>query len=74
MNYDLENKDNKLREANETVTILSLRINYMITQKFLNMIEKVWDNIQYRHYNDAFDALIEEANENFEREEVGMFG
>jgi hypothetical protein len=30
----------------------------MITQKFLNMIEKVWENIQYRHYNDAFDALI----------------
>lgn len=31
----------------------------MITQKFLNIIEKVCENIQYRHYNDAFDALIE---------------
>lgn len=59
LGYEVENKDNKLREANETVTILSLRINYMITQKFLNMIEKVCENIQYRHYNDAFDALIE---------------
>lgn len=38
------------------------------------MIEKVWDSILYRHYNDAFDALIEQANENFEREEGGMFG
>lgn len=58
LGYEIENKDNKLREANETVTILSLRINYMITQKFLNIIEKVCENIQYRHYNDAFDALI----------------
>lgn len=33
------------------------------------MIEKVCENIQYRHYNDAFDAFIEEANENFEKEE-----
>jgi hypothetical protein len=46
----------------------------MITQKFIGIIEKVFENIQYRHYNDAFDALIEEANENFEREQGGMFG
>lgn len=45
----------------------------MITQKFLNMIEKVYESIEYRHLNDAFDALIDEANENYEREEVGMF-
>lgn len=72
--YEVENKDRSLRESNETVTILSLRINYMITQKFLNMIEKVYESIEYRHLNDAFDALIDEANENFEREEVAMFG
>lgn len=40
--YECENKDRNLKEANETVTILSLRINYMITQKFINMIEKVF--------------------------------
>lgn len=71
--YEVESKEKNLREANETVTILSLRINYMITQKFLNMIEKVYESIEYRHLNDAFDALIDEANENYEREEVGMF-
>ena len=62
--YEVENKDRSLRESNETVTILSLRINYMITQKFLNMIEKVYESIEYRHLNDAFDVLIDEANEN----------
>jgi hypothetical protein len=35
---EVENKDKNLREANETVTLLSLRINYMITQKFVGMI------------------------------------
>jgi hypothetical protein len=34
----------------------------MITQKFISIIEKVFKNIQCRHCNDAFDALIEEAN------------
>lgn len=45
LTYDIENKDKNLREANETVTILSLRINYMITQKFINMIEKVFESV-----------------------------
>jgi hypothetical protein len=34
-----------LKESNETVSILSLRINYMITQKFLIMMEKVWESV-----------------------------
>lgn len=55
----MDNKDNKLSEANETIKILSLKINYMVTQKFMNMIEKVCENTQYRHCNDAFDALLE---------------
>jgi hypothetical protein len=31
----------------------------MITQKFINMLEKVWESIEYRHMNDAFDGLID---------------
>lgn len=69
LSENVEEKKNSLNEANETVTILSLRINYMITQKFINMIEKVWESIEYRHMNDAFDGLIDEANRNYEREE-----
>lgn len=57
--YEVENKDKSLRDANETVTILSLRINYMITQKFVIMIERVYESAENRHLNDAFDAMIE---------------
>ena len=66
---ELDSKDRNLKEANEIVTTLTLRINYIITQKFVNMIEKVWESIEYRHLNDAFDGLIDEANRNYEKEE-----
>ena len=68
LTYEIENKDKNLREANETVTILSLRINYMITQKFINMIQKVFDFVEYRQLNNSFDELIDEANAIFEME------
>lgn len=54
----------------ELNTILSLRINYMITQKFLNIVDKVFEMVEYRLMNDAYDALIDEANDNFERDEL----
>ena len=75
MGYELETRDRQLKEANETITILSLRINYMITLKFINMIEKVFESVEYRHYNDSFDAIIDKANDAFEEEEneVEMF-
>jgi len=63
----LEGKDRNLKEANEIVTTLTLRINYIITQKFVNMIEKVCEQIEYRHMNDAFDSVIDEANRNYEK-------
>ena len=42
LTHEIEVKERVLKESNETVSILSLRINYMITQKFLIMMEKVW--------------------------------
>lgn len=39
----------------------------MITQKFINMIEKVFESVEYRHLNDSFDALIDQANYVFEQ-------
>ena len=69
LTHTIEEKDKILKESNETVSILSLRINYMITQKFLIMMEKVWESVEYKHLNDAFDALIDAANENYERQE-----
>ena len=42
LSHDLEDKDKILKESKETISLLSLRINYMITQKFLIMMEKVW--------------------------------
>lgn len=41
----MESKERCLRDCNETVTLLSLRINYMITQKFVGLIEKVYEGI-----------------------------
>ena len=70
LNHELDDKEKNLRDAMELNTILSLRINYMITQKFLNLIDKVFESVEYRQMNDAYDALIDEANENFEREEM----
>ena len=35
----------------------------MITHKFVNALEKVFDDINLRHMNDALDAMIAEANE-----------
>jgi hypothetical protein len=32
------------------------------------MLGKSLDDIQYRHLNEAFDALIDEANANYEKE------
>jgi len=42
LSHDLEEKERILKESKETISLLSLRINYMITQKFLIMMEKVW--------------------------------
>ena len=42
MSHELEDKEKVLKESKETISLLSLRINYMITQKFLIMMEKVW--------------------------------
>jgi hypothetical protein len=69
LQVELDSKERNLKEANEIVTTLTLRINYIITQKFVNMIEKVWESIEYRHLNDAFDGFIDEANRNYEKEE-----
>lgn len=36
----------------------------MITKKFLTDVSKVLDDVEYRHINEAFDAIIDEANAN----------
>jgi hypothetical protein len=55
----LENKNKELKNSNETVALLSLRINYIITQKFLDMTNRVLGEAEYRHLNEAFDCLID---------------
>lgn len=35
---ELEEKERVLKESKETVSLLSIRINFMITQKFLIMM------------------------------------
>jgi hypothetical protein len=42
----------------------------MITQKFVTILEKVYDAVEFRNVNDAFDFIIEEANNNYERDEL----
>ena len=42
----------------------------MITQKFVGLLEKVYEGIEFRRVNDAFDNIIEEANLNYYREEL----
>jgi hypothetical protein len=42
----------------------------MITHKFVGLLEKVYEGIEFRRVNDAFDCIIEEANINYEKEEM----
>ena len=51
------------------MAILSLRINYIITQKFIDLTNKVLGEIEFRLLNEAYDCLIDKANEVYEREE-----
>jgi hypothetical protein len=30
----------------------------MITQKFVGILEKVYESVEFRHVNDSFDAII----------------
>lgn len=35
----------------------------MITHKFVGILEKVFEEVNYRHMNDALDGMIAKANE-----------
>jgi len=59
---ELDIKESHLSEANKTVTLLSLRINFMITQKFVLLVEKVIESNQWKGLNQGFDGIIERAN------------
>ena len=61
--YDQKNQFEEEREMN---AILSMRINYMITKKFLVDVNKVLDEVEDRQLNEAFDAIIDAANANLD--------
>jgi hypothetical protein len=42
----------------------------MITQKFVALLERVYEGIEFRRVNDAFDGIIEQANANYEKDEM----
>ena len=39
----------------------------MITKKFLNDVNRVLEEVEYRHLNDSFDALVDAANADYAR-------
>lgn len=41
----------------------------MITQNFIGRVEKFHTDVEFRQINEAFDAMIEEANRNFDKEQ-----
>jgi hypothetical protein len=51
-------REKDLNEANETVALLSLRINSMITDKFVGIIVRVEIAVGFRNLNDGFDEII----------------
>lgn len=55
---EIEEKEGLLVEANQAVAVLSLRINFMITSQFIGIVEKVIDNVNWRHLNQGFDGVI----------------
>jgi hypothetical protein len=66
LNSMLNEREQQFEEEKEVNAILSMRINYMITKKFLGDVTKVLDEVEDRHLNDAFDAIIDAANANLD--------
>lgn len=68
VNAELSEKKTDFEEEKELNAILSMRINYMITKKFLVDVSRVMEEVEYRHLNDSFDALVDAANASYARE------
>ena len=64
----LSEKEQLFDEEKELNAILSMRINYMITKKFLNDVSRVMEEVEYRNLNDSFDGLVDAANASYARE------
>ena len=44
-----------------------------VTQKFIDRVSTVVNNIKFRNLNDSFDAMIDEANRQYQRQEQDAF-
>lgn len=55
------------------ITNLSLRINYFVCQKFIDRVSTVMTNVRFRNLNDSYDAMIDEANRQWQRQEQDVF-
>ena len=66
MEMELSEKQIMYEEEKEMNAILSMRINYMITKKFLGDVTKVLDEVEYRQLNEGFDGIIDAANANLD--------
>ena len=52
-------KERHLKDSLEALSIMKMRITFIITQKFVTFVEKVMETCNYRNINDAFDAIID---------------
>lgn len=55
------------------INTLSLRVNYLICQRFLEKIQVVMENAERRIYDEAYDLMIATANRRWERQEQDVF-
>lgn len=62
-----------MKESEQLITNLSLRINYFVCQKFIDRVSTVMNNVRYRNLNDAYDGMIDEANRQWQRQEQDVF-
>jgi len=69
----LQEKDESLKESEQIITNLSLRINVFVCQKFIDGVSTIMTNARYRNLNDSYDAMIDEANRQWQRQEQDAF-
>jgi len=44
-----------------------------VCQKFIDRVSTIMTNVRFRNLNDSYDAMIDEANRQWQRQEQDVF-
>jgi hypothetical protein len=69
LQQSLRQREESLYESEQLINNLSLRVNYFICEKFMDRVSTVYSNVKFRNLNDGYDAIIDEANREYQQDE-----